>query len=78
MQHPTKNSLTHSAVNTEKYSTLHQANNFLDVQVRVEDPDDHLPRDGAAGVHGEPLDHRLLDTEAVREVRETHVCRTKL
>ncbi len=56
-------------LDTEKYSNPHQANNFLDVQVRVEDPDDHLPRDGAACVHGQPLDHRLLDAEAVREVR---------
>ena len=69
MQHPTKNSLTHSAANTERHSNPHHANNFLDVQVRVEDPDDHLPGDGVAGVHGQPLDHRLLDAEAVREVR---------
>ena len=69
MQHSTKNSLTHSAATTEKYSKPHQANNFLDVQVRVEDPDDHLPGDGVAGVHGQPLDHRLLDAEAVREVK---------
>ena len=55
-----------------------QMSHFLHLQVRLEDPDDHLPRDGAAGVHGQPLDHRLMDTEAVREVRETHVCRTKL
>ena len=69
MQHSTKNSLTHFAANTEKHSNLHQANNFLFVQVRVEDPNDHLPGDGVAGVHGQPLDHRLMDAEAVREVK---------
>ena len=36
--------------------------------VRAEDAHDHLPRHPAAGLHGLPLDHRVLDPAAVREV----------
>ena len=42
----------------------------LQHQVRPQDPDDHLPRHGPPRLHGLPLDHRQLDTEAVWEVRE--------
>lgn len=41
----------------------------LQHQVRPQDPDDHLPRHGAAGLHGLPVDHRLVDAATVREVR---------
>jgi hypothetical protein len=36
--------------------------------VCAEDPDDNLPRDRPTRLHGHPLDHRQLDTQAVREV----------
>lgn len=41
----------------------------LQHQVCPQDPDDHLPGHGAAGLHGLPVDHRLVDTATVREVR---------
>ena len=39
-------------------------------QVCFKNPDDDLPRHRPPRLHGLPLDHRQLDTEAVREVRE--------
>ena len=41
----------------------------LQHQVRPQNPDDHLPRHRPPRLHGLPLDHRQLDTEAVRKVR---------
>lgn len=41
----------------------------LQHQVRPQDPDDHLPGHGAAGLHGLPVDYRLVDTTTVRKVR---------
>lgn len=65
--------LNHSVfVNTEKQlnSSIESLQVLPFLEVRVEDADDNLPGHGVAGVHGQPLDHRLLDPEAVREVRE--------
>lgn len=42
--------------------------NQLQHEVRAEDAHDHMPRHGAARVHGIPVDNRQLDAQTVREV----------
>lgn len=42
--------------------------------LRNENPHDHLPRDGAAGLQHLPVDHRRLDCTSVREVSHNVGC----
>lgn len=42
--------------------------------LRNENPHDHLPRDGAAGLQHLPVDHRRLDRTSVREVSHDYTC----